>query len=113
MVKLALTRRPWTRVAREPNSNMTRCRKVLAFNQSSRLALWRVQVLSTSEKLSERLERTATLRGGGEYASKSVGYRGRGSQIPHSVSNATTATTTMMTGWNAHGEGSQKDLQVQ
>src|SRR3954449_6013047 len=30
----------------------------------SRLALWRVQVLSTtSEKLSERLERTATLRG--------------------------------------------------
>src|SRR3954467_13658338 len=62
---------------------MTRRRKVLAFNQSSRLALPRLQVLlATSERLPERLERTATPRGGGECAWTSVGYRARGLSDP-------------------------------
>src|SRR5438874_7471023 len=98
MVKLGLTRRPSTASCKRAKFEHDTTRKVLAFNPSSRLALRRLQVfLATSERLSERLERTATPRGGGECAWKSVGYRVRGSQIPRSLSKATTATTATTT----------------
>src|SRR4051812_7476413 len=61
MMRLALTRIPSTASCQRAEFKHDTTLEGLAFNPSSRLALWRLRVLlATSERLPERLERTAT-----------------------------------------------------